>query len=105
MRHFAGDDYYSDLFVFGPPGALWLNELFLILFGSTEVSIYIIGCIFSIITLVGVYQCATLLGNRSAGILSSLIWTAISLDILTQANQPNTEAYVNACLLYTSRCV
>lgn len=98
IRSLSGDAYYSNLFVFGPPGALWVNEFFIRAFGLSELTVYIIGCTFAILTLFGIYRLATLLGGQTAGLIAALVWTAVSADILSEANQPNSEVYVNAAI-------
>lgn len=99
-RSISGSHYYSDLFVFGPPGALWINEIFQRAFGANELCVYIMGCVFSVITLLGVYRCTSLLSSRSSGLLAALIWTVINADLWTQANQPNAEVFINAFLVW-----
>jgi len=59
-----------------------------------------IGCIFAIAGLLGVYRCATSLSNTSGGLVAATAWSFLSSDLFTQANQPNTEVYINAFILW-----
>ena len=100
VRALAGDSYYSDLIVFGPPGALWVHELFVALVGANYTTVYIIGSVFSIITLLGVYRVTKLLVGYQGAILSALTWAVLSGDFFTQANQPNAEVFINAAFVW-----
>jgi Dolichyl-phosphate-mannose-protein mannosyltransferase len=99
-RSVAGARYYSDLFVFGPPGALWINEIFLRMFGANDFAVYIMGCTFAVLTLVGVFRCAQLLTDFRGGLIAATTWVLVSGDIFTQANQPNAEVFINAALVW-----
>lgn len=99
-RSLLGDQYYTDVFVFGPPGSLWINEIFVSIFGANFLSVYVMGCIFSVITLMGVYRIAFILSGNTAALISAVTWTVINADLYTQANQPNTEVFINAAMVW-----
>ena len=99
-RAVAGARYYSDLFVFGPPGSLWINEFFFWLFGANDISVTIMGCVFSVLTLFGVYRCTRLLTDVRSGLIAAGTWTLVNADLFTQANQPNTEVITIAALVW-----
>ena len=99
-RALLGDQYYTDVFVFGPPGSLWVNEIFVSIFGANFLSVYVMGCVFALITLIGVYRVAFILSGNTAALISAVTWTVISADLYTQANQPNTEVFINAAIVW-----
>lgn len=99
-RALLGDRYYTDLFVFGPPGSLWVNELFISIFGANYLAVYVMGCVFSVITLIGVYRSVLVLSGKTGALISAATWAVISADLYTQANQPNTEVFINAALVW-----
>lgn len=99
-RGAAGARYYADLLVFGPAGTLWINEIFYRLFGASELAMYMMGCTFSVLTLLGVYRCARLLTNVPGGLVAAVTWTLVGADLFTQANQPNAEVFINAALVW-----
>ena len=88
---------YSDLWDHKPPGihvAFWAAQS---LFGMGAIAVYAMGCVMSLITLVGVYFAASAhrLGWK-AGLLGAGLWALTQDDIRLGANQPNVEAFLNA---------
>ncbi len=99
-RALLGDRYYTDVFVFGPPGSLWINEFFISIFGANYLTVYVMCCFFSVITLIGVYRIAYTLAGNTGALISAVTWTVISADLYTQANQPNAEVFINAAVVW-----
>ncbi|WP_310383174.1 ArnT family glycosyltransferase [Roseateles sp.] len=100
VRHLHGSQYYTELIAFGPAGAFWINEIFIRIFGANAFTVFLIGCIFSLLTLQGVFLLARdWAGQLGAGI-AAMIWTILSFGLATQANQPNTEAYILALVVW-----
>ena len=100
-RGAAGARYYTDLLVFGPAGTLWINEIFYQLFGASELAMYMMGCtVLRADELLGVYHCARLLTNVQGGLVAAVTWTLVCADLFTQANQPNSEVFINAALVW-----
>ena len=57
-----------------------------------------LGLATALVTLAGVYRAASLgPGGRSAGLWAAAFWAVVCSDADLQANQPNTESFVNAC--------
>lgn len=100
MAATQGAAYYSDVFVFGPPGGLWVNELFVRLLGSNEYAVLALGASCSLLTLWGIAALALRWSGPHAALVAAAIWTALSIGISTEANQPNAEAYVMAMLVW-----
>jgi 4-amino-4-deoxy-L-arabinose transferase-like glycosyltransferase len=86
--------------MFGPPGSIWVNQFFVWLSGANEITVYVMGCVFAIAGLLGVYRCATMLSDTRGGLVAAMAWLFLSSDLLTQANQPNTEVFINAFIVW-----
>ena len=53
------------------------------------------------VTLLGVYAAGSALGGKtSTGLWAATFWTALCSDLDQMANQPNTEVFINACLIW-----
>ncbi|MFB3779726.1 MAG: hypothetical protein ACE141_19055 [Bryobacteraceae bacterium] len=65
-------------------------------------AVYLLNITAGIITLLGVYAtgCAVGGGPR-AGLWAAALWTVVSGDPRLQANQPDTEVFMNACLAWS----
>ncbi|RZL07141.1 MAG: hypothetical protein EOP40_16345, partial [Rubrivivax sp.] len=95
-----GAVYYSDLFAFGPPGSLWVNELFVRLLGGNEYAVFAMGSSCSLLTMWGIAALALRWSGSVAALVAAAIWAALSIGISTEANQPNAEAYVMALTVW-----
>jgi 4-amino-4-deoxy-L-arabinose transferase-like glycosyltransferase len=93
-----GRSLYSDLWDHKPPaihGSYALAEYF---FGYGPASVYALNLFTAIATMLAVYAAASSSGGRQAGLWAAALWAIVSGDLRLQANQPNTEAFMNACL-------
>ena len=99
----AGRELYSDLLDQKPPGAILTYAAAELITGYGPNSIYLLNVVATIITLFGVYFAGTALagGKRSGGLWAAACWTLLSGELKLQANQPNTEVFINACLIWT----
>lgn len=100
MAAIRGAAYYSDLFVFGPPGGLWVNELFVRLLGGNEYAVFAMGVSCSLVTMWGIAALALRWSSPPAALVAATLWAALSSGISTEANQPNAEAYVMPLLVW-----
>jgi hypothetical protein len=92
---------YSDLWDFHPPAIYETYALAERLVGYGQQEAYFLGLLAFFLTLWGVYQAGSAGGmGEKAGLWAALFWTAISSDMLLQANQPNAEVFMNACLVW-----
>jgi len=97
-----GRDLYSDLMDLKAPGIFLTYAAMELVTGYGLNSIYLLNIMAAIITLFGVYFVATTLtgGQRSAGLWAAISWAIISGNLGYQANQPNVEVFMNACLIW-----
>jgi hypothetical protein len=97
----GGRDLYSDLWDIKPPVIYLTYAVAEKLVGYGPGQIYLLGIFTAVITLLGVYMAGSGLGARtSTGLWAAAFWTALCSDLYLQANQPNTEAFINACLIW-----
>jgi len=97
----AGRSYYSDLWEIKPPGWFAGHVIVQTLFGYGRGSLYALNVGLTVITLLGVYLAAsTGVESRIAGLWAAVFWTLISGDLPLQANQSNTEAFMNPPLIW-----
>jgi hypothetical protein len=96
-RAVAGNSYYADMLVFGPAGSLWINEVFYRLAGATELSIYLMGCTFAVLTLAGVFRCASLLTDVRGGLIAAVAFTLLNADLFHRG-EPAQRRSVHQCL-------
>lgn len=96
-----GRSYYSDLWEIKPPGWFAGHVIAQTIFGYGPSSLYGLNVILAVITLFGVYLAASSAGeSRIAGLWAAVFWTLTSGDLILQANQSNTEAFMNPPLIW-----
>lgn len=93
-----GRSLYADLMEFRPPAVFWTYALFAKVFGVSPLAIFMMGLTCAWLTLWGCYVAGRHMAGPLGGLLAATIWTIISGDLLLQANQPNTEVFMNASL-------
>ena len=95
-----GRPLYSDVWDHKPPAMHATHALAQLVAGYGRRAIYLLGAGSAIVTLLGVYAAGTAVGGGAAGLWAAAFWTVVSGDLWLQANQPNTEAFINACLVW-----
>ena len=93
-----GRSLYADLYEFRPPAVFWTYALFAKVFGVNPLAIFMMGLTCAWLTLWGCYVAGRHMAGAFGGLLAATIWTVMSGDLLLQANQPNTEAFINTSL-------
>jgi hypothetical protein len=97
----AGRDLYSDLWDHKPPAihisyaaAEWLA-------GPGQASIFLLSMVTALATMLGIY-CGARWANvrESIALWGCAVWTSIAFTFDLQGNAPNTEAFVNAALVW-----
>jgi hypothetical protein len=98
----AGKDLYSELWDHKPPGIHFTYAVMEFITGYGPISIYWLNIMAAIITLFGVYFAGTAItgGRRNGGLWAATCWAIISGNLSYQANQPNVEVFMNACLIW-----
>src|SRR6267378_7372308 len=96
-----GRAYYSDLWEIKPPGWFAGHVVAQSLFGYGPGSLYALNVGLAVITLLGVYIAGSSGGgSRIAGLWAAVFWTLTSGDLNLQANQSNTEAFMNPPIIW-----
>lgn len=96
-----GRSLYSDLWDHKPPGVHLSYAAAIAVLGYGPLSIYCLGLAAALVTLLGCYAAGkNLSGHPGTGLWAALFWTLICSDCYLEANQPNTEAFMNACLIW-----
>jgi hypothetical protein len=96
----GGRPLYADLWDHKPPAIHVTFALGEWLCGYGPQSIYFLNVAAAILTLLGVYAAgAAHPGQRRAGLWAALFWALLSNNLFLEANQPNTEVFINACLM------
>ena len=96
----AGRKLYSDIWDHKPPGIHVTYALAEALVGYGEGSIYFLNLLAGFLTLFGLYRTGRIVGGTAGGLWAGVFWTALSGDLYLEANQPNTEVFLNAFLVW-----
>jgi hypothetical protein len=96
-----GGHLYVDVLDHKPPAVYATFAVAEAAVGYGPQAIYLIGVVCSCLTLLALFWCGA--SSRPAtGLLAALLWLLCSYDLNLQANQPNTEAMINATLALAS---
>ena len=99
MRH--GRALYSDIFDQKPPAIYATYVVAEDLAGYNRRMVFFLGVFVALVALVGAYWAGTNLGGKPLyGLWSAGLWTLLCSDLQLQANQPNTEAFMNASVFW-----
>ncbi|MCZ7648961.1 MAG: hypothetical protein M5U26_27510 [Planctomycetota bacterium] len=102
-RH--GRALYAELWDHKPPALFAAYAAAQALCGMTEASLYLLWLVPACLTAAGLYAAgAALTRSRLGGVLAAAFWAAVAGDLQLQANQPNTEVFLNACLVWAFVC-
>lgn len=93
----AGRSFYSDLWFHKPPAVKVAFATAELIAGYGPLSIYLLNVVSAVAVLVGVYFAGEKMGGRAGAIWAGAAWVIVSGEIHFQANQPNTEVFMNAC--------
>jgi 4-amino-4-deoxy-L-arabinose transferase-like glycosyltransferase len=96
----AGKDLYTDVWDHKPPAVYATYYVGQLIAGEGSAHAYLLGLSAAFITLLGVYFVAAQAAGSVAGLAAAAFWAIVSTDLLLQANQPNAEAFINACLIW-----
>jgi 4-amino-4-deoxy-L-arabinose transferase-like glycosyltransferase len=96
----AGRHLYTDLWDHKPPAVHVTFAAAQVLAGTGPAHIFLLGLGTAVATLLGVYLLGAGMAGRGAGLLAAVFWAVTSADLGLQANQPNTEVFMNATLVW-----
>ncbi len=95
----TGKALYSDLWDHKPPAVYLSFALAELIFGYGNREVYGINVVVCIITLFAVYIAGTRYsGGTVTGLIAGTAWVLLSPSLNLQANQPNSEVFLNCCL-------
>src|ERR1022692_754974 len=94
-----GGQVYVDVWDLKPPGICEIYALAEWMVGFGDLQIYLLNIVSAVVTLVGVYAVGATRG-RNAGIWAAAFWVLLCGAPSLQANQPNTEVFINACVVW-----
>jgi Dolichyl-phosphate-mannose-protein mannosyltransferase len=95
----GGGQVYVDAFEIKPPGIFVAYALAEWAAGFGELEVYVLSVVAAVITLFGVYVAGATAG-RNAGLAAAAFWVLLCSAPSLQANQPNTEVFINACVVW-----
>ena len=95
-----GMHLYSVMWDHKPPAIHWTYGLFIALTGLTPVTMFLLGLFPALLSLAGCFLVGQRLHSNFVGIMAALIWAVVNSDIFLQANQANTEVFINTCLIW-----
>ncbi|MBI2156763.1 MAG: hypothetical protein HYU26_07660 [Candidatus Rokubacteria bacterium] len=95
-----GRALYAEVWDHKPPALHATHALSQLVAGYGRGAIYLLGVVAALATLAGVYAAGVAAGGTLAGLWAGAFWTVVSGDLWLQGNQPNTEAFINACLVW-----
>ena len=97
----AGRQLYSDMWDHKPPAIHVTFALAEAVTGYGPASVFLLNVLAAVVTMLGVFvvvRAAT--GDRWAGVGAAGFWTVLSGNVDAWANQPNTEVFINGCLIW-----
>lgn len=95
-----GAPLYSGVWDHKPPALYVAYAGAMAVFGQTPWAIFALNCVFFAVTLIGVHRAAALFAGARAAFFAIVIWAFCGSDLILQANQPNVEVFLNACLVW-----
>lgn len=95
-----GRALYADLWDNKPPGIFAVYAAAEWLAGYGSGAIYAINVLSAVVALCGVYAAAAAAGQARRGLWAAAAFAVLSGNLALQANQPNVEIFLNACLVW-----
>jgi hypothetical protein len=96
-----GGTLYDDWIDLKPPGPYLVFGVAGALLGIGHLQMFVLGVLLGLATLVGLYRLfAGPLETPWAGVGVAALWVVIGSDLRLEANEPNTEAFINAFLVW-----
>jgi hypothetical protein len=94
----AGRSLYADLWDIKPPGVYVTYAAAEVVAGYGPNAILLLGVATTMFTLASVFAGVSAERRPAAGLWAAAAFAIVSGNITLQANQPNTEVFINACL-------
>jgi hypothetical protein len=94
-------DLYSEVWDHKPPAIYATYAVTEAVFGYGPLALYVLSLGFALFILFGVYAAGVASGfGPLAGLCAAAFWTALSGDTRFQIQDPHTEGFMNACLIW-----
>ena len=94
-----GRRLYSEIWDHKPPALHLTHAAAVAVAGTGPAAIFVLNLGAALTSLAGVYVAAARF-SPAAALWAAAFWAAVSGDLWMQANQPNTEAFINACVIW-----
>jgi hypothetical protein len=96
-----GRQLYTDLWDHKPPAIYLSFAVARLLTPSLRTAVFLANSVASVAILLGVFVVGSA-GTRRVvgGLFSATVWVVVSGNLWLQGNQPNTEVFLNACLIW-----
>jgi hypothetical protein len=96
-----GRELYTDLWDHKPPGVHWTYAIAIAAVGFGPTAIFVLAVLTGVVTLCGIFVAgSTSRGGYIGAVAAGAIWVLLSGDLWLEGNQPNTEAFINSCLVW-----
>jgi len=96
----GGRALYADMWDHKPPAVVLTHAAAQVVAGYGPGAIFLLNVVAGLTGLLGAYTAAAALTSRAGGLWAAASWTIVSGDVWVQGNQPNTEAFINACVVW-----
>ncbi len=92
----TGKLLYTELWDHKPPGVLWLYMLGELIWGYGPNASTYLGLVFTPVTIIFIFLILRGLSNVKTALLGALLWALASNSVALEANQTNSELFINA---------
>ena len=97
----GGKSLYTDLWDHKPPAIHVTYAAAELIAGYGRNSIFLLSVAAAVLTMVACYFAGSAGGNGPVGgLIAATLWTLVSGDLTLEANQPNTEVFINVFLAF-----
>jgi hypothetical protein len=96
-----GRKLYADLWDHKPPAIYATFALGERVFGYGHRQLYFMNWGTAVLTMMGLFLLVnSMTGNRAISLWAAVFWVVICGDLTLEANQPNSEVFINACMVW-----
>ena len=96
----TGRSLYSDVWDHKPPGIHLIFAGATALVGPGVSSVFLINVVFSLMVAAGLMSAGRRIAGNPGAIVAGVLWAVVGADLGLQANQPNVELLMNACIAW-----
>lgn len=97
----SGEALYTDIWDHKPPAIFVAYAFAELAFGYSPQTLVILNILVSLIALFGIYYAGKAgRGGVSTGLIAAALWAIVSGSFQLEGRDPNTEPFINACLIW-----